>query len=110
MRILLDECLPRRLKHALPEHEVRTVGEMGWSGLKNGALLSRITGQFDVFLTVDRGLVHQQRLQGIPFAILMLVASSNDIDTLRPLMPEVREILSRIQVGEVLRVGSTRPR
>jgi predicted nuclease of predicted toxin-antitoxin system len=110
MRILLDECLPRRLKHELPEHEVRTVAEMGWSGLKNGALLSRVAGFFDVFLTIDRGLVHQQRLQGIPFAILMLAARSNDIDTLRPLMPEAREALARIQPGEVIRVGSARAR
>lgn len=105
MRILLDECLPRRLRLELPDHEVRTVAEMGWSGTKNGALLKRVTGEFDVFLTIDRGLVHQQRLSGIPFAIVMLSAYSNDIDTLRPLMPRVRESLANIQPGEVVRVS-----
>jgi predicted nuclease of predicted toxin-antitoxin system len=107
MRILLDECLPRRLKLELPEHEVRTVAEMRWSGLKNGALLNRITGQFDLFLTVDRGLVHQQSLRGIPFAIIMMSAHSNDIDTLRPLMPQVRDLLAKLQPGEVVRVGAS---
>ena len=106
MRILLDECLPRRLKSELPEHEVRTVPEMRWSGLKNGALLNCLAGQFDIFLTVDRGLVHQQNLKGIPFAIVMLAVLSNDIDTLRPLMPRVREVLATLQPGDVVRISA----
>ncbi|HEV2851227.1 MAG TPA: hypothetical protein VHC97_00330 [Thermoanaerobaculia bacterium] len=105
MRILLDECLPRRLKSELPEHEVRTVPEMRWSGLKNGALLNRLAGQFDAFLTVDRGLVHQQNLKGIPFGIVMLVVLSNDIDALRPLMPQVREALAVLRPGDVVRIS-----
>jgi predicted nuclease of predicted toxin-antitoxin system len=106
MRILLDECLPRRLKSELPEHEVRTVPEMRWSGLKNGALLSRLAGHFDAFLTVDRGLVHQQNLKGISFGIVMLAVLSNDIDTLRPLMPKVREALAILQPGDVVRISA----
>ena len=40
MRLLLDESVPSRLRRALPKHSVRTVGEMGWSGFKNGKLLA----------------------------------------------------------------------
>jgi hypothetical protein len=39
MRLLLDECVPKRLKRHLSEHDVQTVPEAGWAGLKNGALL-----------------------------------------------------------------------
>ena len=60
MRILLDECLPKRLKRDLTGHTARTVPEMGWAGKENGELLALATGQFDVFLTVDRNLSFQQ--------------------------------------------------
>ena len=60
MRILLDECLPRRLKRDLPGHEVRTVPELGWASKQNGDLLALAEGKFDVFLTVDRNLSLQQ--------------------------------------------------
>jgi hypothetical protein len=62
MRILIDECLPRKLKQELSGHAVSTVQEMGWSSVKNGALLSLMTGQFDAFVTVDGNLEYQQNL------------------------------------------------
>jgi hypothetical protein len=54
MRVLLDECVPERLRAELTGHAVRTVAEMGWSGIKNGQLLQRAATEFDCFLTVDR--------------------------------------------------------
>ena len=60
MRILLDECLPKRLKRDLVGHEARTVPEMGWASKKNGELLVLAEAGFDVFLTVDRNLSFQQ--------------------------------------------------
>jgi len=54
MRVLLDECVPKRLSTELTAHAVRTVAEMGWSGIKNGQLLQRAAAEFDCFLTVDR--------------------------------------------------------
>jgi len=62
MRLLLDECVPKRLGRALPGHEVRTVQEAGWAGVTNGALLRAADGQFDALLTVDQGVQHQQNL------------------------------------------------
>lgn len=62
MRVLLDECLPRKLKQELGGHEVRTAQEEGWAGLKNGALLQAAAGRFDVLLTVDRNIAFQQNL------------------------------------------------
>jgi hypothetical protein len=54
--VLLDECVPRKLRRELTGHDVRTVTEMGWSGIKNGPLLRRAAQDFDIFLTVDQGV------------------------------------------------------
>lgn len=59
MKILLDECLPRRIKRELPGHEVLTVPEAGWTSLKNGRLLRLAEVSFDVFITVDRNMQYQ---------------------------------------------------
>jgi predicted nuclease of predicted toxin-antitoxin system len=106
MRVLLDECLPRRLRSDLPGHEVRTVPEAGWAGLSNGELLTLAAASFDVFLTVDRNLTFQQNLSGLQVAVVVLVATGNDLDTLRPLMPRVLELLSTLARGQVVRVGA----
>jgi predicted nuclease of predicted toxin-antitoxin system len=57
MKLLIDECLPRTLKRLLGDHECRTVQEMGWSGKKNGVLLSLVELEFDVLVTVDQGII-----------------------------------------------------
>ncbi len=77
---------------------------MGWSGIKNGPLLRRAAQQFDVFLTVDQGIRHQQSLVGIDLAIVLLVATSNDINDLRPLMSRVRETLGNVSPGSIVRI------
>jgi len=102
--VLLDECVPRKLKRELSGHAVQTVTEMGWSGIKNGPLLRRAAQEFDVFLTVDQGLDYQQNLVGLELAIILMVAATNDIDDLRPLMPRVRETLSSVSPGSIVRV------
>jgi hypothetical protein len=72
MQVLLDECLPRRLKRELPGHVVKTVPEMGWAGIKNSALLRLIqTSAIEVFITVDGNMEHQQNLRTIRFALIV---------------------------------------
>jgi len=102
MRLLLDECMPRRFGRALTEHHVATVQSMRWRGLKNGALLQRARGEFDVFITVDRGIPHQQNLKNETLAIIVLRAFSNDAEVLMALLPKTREVLRSIQPGEVV--------
>jgi len=58
MRVLLDECLPKRLKRELAGHEVQTVPEAGWAGRENGELLQLAAGKFDAFITIDRSLAY----------------------------------------------------
>lgn len=106
MRVLLDECLPRRLKNNLSPHEARTVAEMGWSGVKNGALLGLAEAGFDVFLTVDRNLQYQQHVSAYNISIIVLIARSNAFERLQPLVPLVLEALQQVQAGEVRQVGN----
>ena len=103
MRILLDECVDARLRRELPGHEVRTVSYAGWSGVKNGELLRLIagSGQFDVFLTMDKNLPRQQQLKALPFAVVILRAASNDIDAVRAFLPEFILRLSEFQPGRL---------
>lgn len=105
MRVLLDECLPRKLKSELSGHEVRTAQEEGWAGLKNGELLQVASGRFDVLLTVDRNMASQQNLVGLRIAVFAMVAKGNRLADLRPLVPEVLAVLTRAKPGEVIRVG-----
>ncbi len=56
MRLLLDECVPARLRNALRAHEVSTVVQAGWSGVKNGKLLALAAAKFEAFITVDKNL------------------------------------------------------
>jgi hypothetical protein len=104
VRVLLDECVPRRLGQELTGHQVRTVFEMGWSGTKDGPLLRRAHVAFDVFLTVDQGIQYQQNLSGLDLAVIVLAGKSNDIDDLRPLMPEARRILDGLSAGQLVKV------
>jgi hypothetical protein len=104
MRILLDECVPRALRNDIAGHEVRTVAEMGWAGVKNGELLRRAAGQFDVLLTVDRNLEYQQSFPNLSLAIIIVHASSNDIKVLRSLMPAVLDEIPRVKAGAISHV------
>jgi hypothetical protein len=106
MRVLLDECVPKRLRTELAGHAVRTVTEMGWSGIKNGQLLQKAAAEFDCFLTVDRNLQFQQRVDNLPLAVIVVAALDNRIETLRPLMAAVREALASISVNEIRVVGA----
>ena len=72
MRILLDECLPRELTGELAGHEVRDVGRMGWAGKKNGELLRLAEPEFDVLITADRSLLHQQNVRGLSLGVITL--------------------------------------
>jgi hypothetical protein len=105
MRVLLDECFPRGLRKELSGHEVKTVREAGWAGVKNGALMERAAKQFDVLLTVDRNLEYQQNFAGVALAVIVIDTPSNDIDVLRPLMPAVREAIEKAKPGTITHVG-----
>ena len=105
MKVLLDECVPRKLRLELTEHAVLTVTEHGWSGIKNGKLLALAETEFEVFLTVDQNLKYQQNLKAFNIGVILLVARNNRLKTLLPLMPEARKALENIKAGDLIRVG-----
>jgi predicted nuclease of predicted toxin-antitoxin system len=105
MRILLDESLPQELQDELPGHSVLTVRENGWSGLKNGELLRRAADQLDVFVNADQNLQFQQNLSKLPIAVLVLVAPSNRMEALRPLLPKLLSALIALQPCTLVRVA-----
>jgi hypothetical protein len=105
MRVLLDECFPRSLRNDIAGHEVKTVAEMGWAGIKNGQLLQRAEREFDLFLTVDRNLEYQQNFQALSLAVMIVHTVSNDVATLRRLMPSVVAAIPEAKPGMVMHIG-----
>lgn len=104
MRLLFDESVPSRLRRALPAHEVRTVVEMGWSGVKNGKLLALAASDFDAFVTVDKNLPYQQNLTALPIAVVVLDAVSIELPALLPLVPGLERELSALKPRSYVRV------
>jgi len=101
MRVILDECLPRRLSRELPGHDVTTVPAAGWAGVVNGALLRRISGSYEAFVTIDGNLPAQQNTGNLDFAVIVLRARTNKIEDLRPLIPNILAALLSTKPGQV---------
>jgi hypothetical protein len=106
VRTLLGESLPRPLGLALIGHDVSTVQEESWTSLSNGALLRQAAAIFDVLMTADRNIEFQQNLAMLPIAIVVLVADSNRLESLEPLIPEVLELLRTLSPKTLVRVGA----
>ena len=106
MRVLLDECLDRRLAGDIEGHEVTTVPEAGWAGLTNGELLRRAQRGFDAFVTVDRNLPFQQDLSRFAIAVIVLRSPSNRLADLRRLIPPLLAALPVAKRGEATWVGA----
>lgn len=103
MKLLLDENLPRRLKYDFPEHEVFTVREKGWNSKKNGELLElMIADSFDVLLTFDKNLEHQQNFEKYPITVFVLIAENNTYNVLSKLTPNIQqELLKPLKSGSI---------
>lgn len=104
MRLLLDECVPRRIKWDFVGHDVFTVEQAGLKGLKNGQLLRAATGHFGALITVDQNITYQQNLESLQISILILVARSNRYESLTPLIPQALEVLKQISPGEIVHI------
>lgn len=105
MRVLLDESLPRPFAALLPGHEVQTVAAVGWSGTENGELLRLAATSFDVLLSADRNLEHQQNLSTLPISVVVLIASTNRLESLAPLVPELLELLKALPPRRLVHIG-----
>lgn len=105
MRVLLDEQLPRQLVPHIVGHEARTVQQQGWAGLKNGELLKQAEAAgFEIFLTSDQNLEFQQDLKRAGLFVVVLVAPSNALEDLVPLVPRALAAMAKAKAGQVVRV------
>ena len=107
MKLLFDECVPRKVKFLFADggHECETVRDAGFSGKENGALLALAEGHFDVLVTIDRNIRYQQNMTGRNIAILIIRPASNDLDDIRPHVPNALVALQSLKPGQVLEVG-----
>jgi hypothetical protein len=105
MKLLLDECIPRKFKNHLPGHESYTEPEAGFAGKKNGELLvlAEESG-FEVFVTIDRGIEHEQNFAHRTIAMILVHAKSSRLADLLPRVPEVLRVLGSIEPGQLVHV------
>ena len=106
MRLRRDESLPRPLTDLLVGHEVHTVAEMGWTSLSNGALLRQAAANFEAMLTADQNIEFQQNLKTLPMAVVVLIAASNRLESLEPLIGDILHVLNTLQPNVLVRVGA----
>ena len=105
MRVLLDENIDRFLKSRFAsDMDVFTVREQGWTSMENGKLLRVAQHDFDVLVTMDKNLEHQQNLNVINMGIVVIRAQSNSYQSVAPLMPQVNEAIKMVTAGEVVYV------
>ena len=106
MKLLLDECIDRKLAREFIDYEVKTVPQMGWAGIKNGKLLALAEAEFDVFITVDSNLSFQQNLPQFDMAVIVLQAPSNRLADMKPLVPQILAVLSSAARGQATTVSA----
>jgi hypothetical protein len=107
VRVLLDESVPRQLATELRSHDVRTVVQVGWTGVQNGELLRRTAeAGFEVLVTMDRNLEHQQNIARAGLGVLVIIARDSRVETVVPLAGSINTALSKLRPGMVLHVGA----
>jgi hypothetical protein len=105
MKVLLDHCIDWRLRRSIPNHQLKTTEAMGWEELKNGKLLAAAAaGGFDVFLTVDQNIKAQQNLSTLPITIIVLIAFSNRLSDLLPLLPSLETVFNHLKAGQLIEI------
>jgi hypothetical protein len=110
MRVLLDECVSKLIKGHLPGHDVWTVQQKGWAGKKNGELLKlMVADNFNVLLSVDKSLIHQQNIKAARVAVVLMRPKKSKITELVPLMSAVNAALGSIQPGDFVEISSVPP-
>ena len=78
---------------------------MGWDTLRNGRLLAAAGTQFDVFLTIDKNLKHQQNLAKLPIAVVVILAPTNRFEDVVLFVPAVEQVLSGLQPLSLVEVS-----
>lgn len=106
MRVLLDECVNWLLGRDIVNHDVKTAQQMGWTTIQNGALLTLASQRFDVFVTVDRNLSFQQKLNSFSISVIVIQAKTNRLADLRPLVPQLLAAIETARPGTAQFIGA----
>jgi hypothetical protein len=104
--VLLDECVDARFAPHVTGFDTHTVLGKGWSGISNGKLLALAQSEFDVFVTVDKNLSFQQHLPKFSIAVILIHCTSNRVQDLLKLLPDLLEAIPKAPVGQVSHVGA----
>lgn len=105
MKVLLDECVPRKFKNSLSGHDCSTVPDEGLAGKKNGELLALAeSAGFQVFLTLDRGIEYQQNLHPRTIAVVIIRTKSSQLAELLWHVPDLLQALKSIEPGQLIRM------
>src|ERR1019366_6723826 len=97
-KLLLDECVPQGLRHSLTGFEVYSATYMGWSGIKNGALLKlAVENNFDLFFTTDKNLRFQQNLEKFPISIIVFDVVKLELENILVLLPKFRKMVGTFE-------------
>lgn len=105
MKILLDECVPRKFAVLLPGHTVTTVVQVGWKGIANGELLETASDNFDVFISVDRNISFQQNVMAVPLPVIVIHSLSTKLKDLQKYAPDVLKNLGQPLIKTFYHVG-----
>ena len=105
MKILLDECLPRRLVRDLNRYAVTTVPRHGWAGVTDAELLKNAAEEFDILITLDSNLAFQQNLKRSNLCVIVIQAVNSRYETLQPLVPDILSAIENAKPGKLLPVG-----
>ncbi len=114
IRILLDECLPVKLKHrfreADPLFDASTVNDLGWNGIQNGKLLELAQQEFDILVTTDQNIPHQQRIANFSISIIAFRTKSNRYKDLLPHLSEACDLIRNCKSGMFYAIPEIRER
>ena len=107
MKILLDECLPRKMTYLLEDgFEVFTVKEKKWDGLENGDLMkAAVEDNFDVFVTGDKNLSYQQNIADFEIAIVLMNPLFNTLENIKPLIPKLLKLFPQLEKRKFYLIG-----
>jgi predicted nuclease of predicted toxin-antitoxin system len=102
VRILLDECVPARLRRAFPGHAVRTVAEIGWRSSKDASLLAFAEKSFDVLVTVDRRLSTENDLSRYRLGFVIATVPNNRLESFEPIFDRLKQAAESVKSGEMI--------
>jgi len=105
-KVLIDECLPRRLIRDLHAFQATTVPQRGWAEKKDRELLDLASAEFDVFVTIDSNLTFQQNLSLVSLGVVVLHVKSSRYESLQPLVPALVSAIDQVSPGAVVDVAS----